>query len=101
MQPWLDAGGLPAGVEVISVSTAANSSRDNYPPDEWLAREGWSPPVLVDDGEGTVAEAFGLSAFPFWVLVDGEGTVVAQVGGMVDLDALGQALEALAGTGTG
>ncbi len=96
MQPWIDGGGVPAGVELVSVSTAANASRDNYPPDEWLEREGWSVPVLVDDETGTVADAFGLSSFPFWVLVDGEGTVVAQVGGMVNLDALGQTLGALA-----
>lgn len=46
-----------------------------------------------------MANAFGLSGFPFWVLVDGDGTVVAQVGGAVNLDALGAALETLAELG--
>ncbi len=96
MQPWIDDDGVPAGVELVSVSTAEDATRDNYPADEWLEREGWSVPVLVDDEAGTVAQAFGLSSFPFWVLVDGEGTVVAQVGGAVNLDALGPVLETLA-----
>ncbi len=99
MQPWLDDGGLPAGVGLVSVSTAEDPGRDNYPADEWLEREGWSVPVVVDDDDGTVANSFGLSAFPFWVLVDGDGTVVAQVAGAVDLDALGAVLATLVATG--
>ena len=38
-------------------------SRPNYPPDVWLASEGWTLPVLVDP-TNSVAQAYGLSAYP-------------------------------------
>ena len=53
----------------------------NYPPSEWFEAEQWPTQVLVDSSEKTIAEAFGLTGFPFWVLVDGEGTVVHRSSG--------------------
>jgi thiol-disulfide isomerase/thioredoxin len=80
VQAWLDQGGLDPSVDLISVATSIDPARPNYPPDAWLERERWSPPVLVDGG-GTVADRFGLSAFPYWVAVDREGKVVARATG--------------------
>jgi thiol-disulfide isomerase/thioredoxin len=80
VQDWVDGGGLPAGVDLVSVSTAVDDRRPNYPPAEWLEREGWTAPVL-DDADGVAAEAAGLSAFPYFVFVDGDGTVVARTTG--------------------
>ena len=65
IQAWVDGGGLPDGVELISVATAIDPSLPNYPPEAWLAREGWTAPV-INDVTGSVATAYGLSAFPFW-----------------------------------
>lgn len=72
---WHQSGGFLPGVEITSVATSTNPTRPNYPPDAWLAREGWAYPVLVDDGGFSAAQAYGLTAFPFWVLVDGNGIV--------------------------
>jgi thiol-disulfide isomerase/thioredoxin len=80
MQAWLDAGGAPEGVELISVATAIDATLPNYPPEEWLAREGWTVPVIVDR-TGSVATAYGLSAFPFWVFVNADGTVKGRMTG--------------------
>jgi cytochrome c biogenesis protein CcmG/thiol:disulfide interchange protein DsbE len=80
VQDWVDGGGLPAGVDLVSVSTAIDPRRPNYPPGEWLEREGWTAPVLVD-GQDQAAAAAGLTAFPFFVAVDGEGNVVARESG--------------------
>jgi cytochrome c biogenesis protein CcmG, thiol:disulfide interchange protein DsbE len=80
VQQWIDDGGLPAGVELVSVSTAIDANRPNYPPDRWLADEGWTAPVLVD-GDNTAAEAAGLSVYPFFVAVGGDGTVVQRTSG--------------------
>lgn len=96
VEAWLDGGGLPDGADLIGVSTGVDPGRTNYPPQAWLEAEGWSAPLLVDSEDGAVAEAFGLSAFPFWVILDGDGMVVARVAGGVDLAAVGQALESLA-----
>ena len=80
VQDWIEGGNLPGDVDLISVSTAIDPSRPNYPPDEWLEREGWTSPVIVDES-GAVADAYGLSAFPYWVFVNADGTVAARLTG--------------------
>jgi len=90
VQAWLDAGGLPEDVDLVSVSTAIDPNRPNYPPDAWLAREGWTPPVIVDP-TNTVADAFGLAAFPYFVFAHADGTVGARATGelaIADLEAI-------------
>ncbi len=87
VQDWVDGGGLPDGVDLVTVSTAADPRRPNYPPGEWLAGEGWTAPVLVD-GENTAAAAAGLTAFPFFVAVDADGNVVTRASGELTPDQL-------------
>lgn len=90
VQDWLDAGGLPEDVDAISVSTSIDPNRPNYPPEDWLAREGWTPPVIVDP-MGAVADAYGLSAFPYFVFVHADGTVGARTTGemsIADIEAI-------------
>ena len=87
VQAWLDAGGLPEGVDLISVSTSIDPSRPNYPPEDWLAREGWTPPTIVDP-TGAVADAYGLAAFPFWVFVGDDGTVRSRMTGELSINDL-------------
>lgn len=90
VQDWLDAGGLPEDVDIISVSTSIDPNRPNYPPADWLAREGWTPPVIVDPS-GAVADAYGLSAFPYFVFVHADGTVGARATGemaIADIEAI-------------
>jgi len=81
VQRWVDDGGLPPGVDLVTVSTAADDRRPNYPPADWLASEGWTAPVLADDADEAAAQAAGLTAFPFFVAVDAEGEVVGRVSG--------------------
>jgi len=85
---YLDAAQLPSGLEILSVATSIDPVRTNYPPSAWLEREGWQPPVLMDDAASTVAAAFGLRAFPYWVFVDGNGNVVRRFSGETDPAAL-------------
>ncbi|HET9611925.1 MAG TPA: TlpA disulfide reductase family protein [Acidimicrobiales bacterium] len=94
VQRWVDEGRLPDGVDLVAVSTAADERRPNYPPAAWLEREGWTARVLVD-GDDAAATASGVSAFPFFVAVDGGGTVVARTSGELtpeQLDALAATL---------
>ncbi len=81
MQAYINQNGLPEGVELVSVVTSTDPTRPNYPPSDWLAREGWTAPVYVDDAASSIGQAYGLSAFPYYVFVDGGGTVVARVSG--------------------
>lgn len=100
VQDWLDATTLPANVDFYSVATSINRTRDNYPPSAWLDREGWTPPVLVDDATSAVSNAFGLNAFPFWVFTAADGTVLARTTGGIspaDLDNIVATLQAQPG----
>lgn len=68
-------------VDVTVVATAVTPGRDEYPPSEWLAREGWDGTVLRDNGDSDAFAAYGLSAFPSTVLIDTDGRVAGRVDG--------------------
>jgi thiol-disulfide isomerase/thioredoxin len=87
--------GQIAGVDVTGVTTGTSAQNPNYPPSEWLDREDWDFPVLLDDARGTAANAYGLPAYPFMVFVDADGEVVGRISGQVaeeDLTAIFTAL---------
>lgn len=90
VQDWIDGGGLPEDVQLYAVATAIDESRPNYPPDVWLEREGWTPTTVVDDPSSSLAQAYGLNSFPFWVLVDADGTVSGRLAGSLPADQLDQ-----------
>jgi cytochrome c biogenesis protein CcmG, thiol:disulfide interchange protein DsbE len=87
IQQWVNGGGLPNGVDLVSVATGIDPNAPNYPPDAWLQREGWTSPVLVDPSN-SIAQAYGLPAYPYFVFVGADGKVVARtIGAPADLDA--------------
>jgi cytochrome c biogenesis protein CcmG, thiol:disulfide interchange protein DsbE len=90
-----DSGGT-TGVEVLAVSTRTNEDAPNYPASEWLEREGWPFPVIVDDGVGSVATAYGLANFPTIVFVDAAGNVAARAVGEIPEADLASMFSALA-----
>jgi cytochrome c biogenesis protein CcmG, thiol:disulfide interchange protein DsbE len=93
---WLDAGGLPDGVELTTVVTGLDASRPNWPPGDWLDEEGYDGRVLMDDAEGSVARGFGLPATPYWVALDGQGQVVHRSAGMLPQEQLDQLAQLVA-----
>lgn len=93
---WIDSGAAPADVEIVAVATGLDHTRPNWPPDEWLEREGWNGPTLVDDADGTVARSWGLGGTPYWVALDDQGQVVARVTGMLGQEQLTAMAEAAA-----
>jgi cytochrome c biogenesis protein CcmG/thiol:disulfide interchange protein DsbE len=95
VQAWLDSGGGVEGVDLYSVATSMNSSRDNYPSSEWLDREGWTVPVVVDDQENSIYIAYGAGGFPFWVFVNSDGTVAARAAGRLGIDQIEQFMNGL------
>jgi cytochrome c biogenesis protein CcmG, thiol:disulfide interchange protein DsbE len=97
VSPWLAEGGLRDDVALVAVSTGLDDSRPNWPPDEWFESEGFEDPVLVDDADGSVASAYGLTATPFWVGLDAQGQVVARAAGMLPVDQIEVLADAVAG----
>jgi thiol-disulfide isomerase/thioredoxin len=94
---WLPGATLPEGLDIISVSTGVNENSPNYPPSAWLDREGWTIPVILDDTRSSVAAAFGLSAYPYFVFVDADGKVVLRATGALPTATLEQIITQLAG----
>ncbi|HEX7222293.1 MAG TPA: TlpA disulfide reductase family protein [Candidatus Limnocylindrales bacterium] len=85
VQGWLNGGGSTGDVDLYAISTEADATRPNFPPETWLDREGWTVPTVVDDANSSIAQAFGLSAFPYWVFVDADGTVAGRAAGELSI----------------
>lgn len=83
-----ESGRLPADLEVIGVSTGVQQGQPNYPPSAWMAEKGWPWPVLADDEESTALLAHGATGFPFSVLLDADGDVLARTSGSAPADAI-------------
>ncbi len=98
VQEWLDSGGGVEGVELISVTTSANSGQPNWPPSSWLDREGWTSPNIRDDQGSSALRAYGGSSFPYWVFLNGDGTVALRVAGQTDIATLESIMTNLAGS---
>ena len=88
---------MPDDVELLTVSTSVKPGAEGYPPAEWLEEAGWTAPVLADDDLESVADAFGLSAFPFFVVVDADGTVVERASGELSTERFDALVEAAQG----
>jgi thiol-disulfide isomerase/thioredoxin len=103
LQDWVeDSGGLPADIDVLSIATGLDPSRGNYPPSEWLfGEEGWQFPVMIDDASSTIAGTYGLSAYPYYVALNGQNQVIARSSGELTVEQWeGFLATARAGAGT-
>jgi cytochrome c biogenesis protein CcmG/thiol:disulfide interchange protein DsbE len=79
-------GKLPGDVDLFAVSTGVDQTAPNYPPGAWLRKENWPVPTLVDDAQGSAAKAYGLSGFPYFVVVDASGKVVDRASGEIPVE---------------
>ena len=96
IEAWIKAGKLPRNVEIIVISTAVNEPRGNYPVSDWIVKEDVTPKVLLDDKDSGTAAKFGLTSFPYFVMTNGEGKVVARGTGEIPIETFGAAVDALA-----
>jgi cytochrome c biogenesis protein CcmG, thiol:disulfide interchange protein DsbE len=96
VQDWVDNGAVPDGVDLLSVATSIDPAAPNYPPDAWFQREGWTVPVIVDP-TNSVASAYGLSAFPYWVFIGPDGAVRARTVGELPIANLETVIRGLIG----
>lgn len=95
VQDWIDSGGLGDDVDMYGVTVATNRLQSNWPPQDWLESEGWTPPTIMDDENGTAVFAYGQSGTPFYVVLDGDNTVLGRLSGEVGVAGL-ETMKALA-----
>lgn len=96
VQAWLDGGGLPGGEPVRGRHRHRHRRRTPELPAHRLARRrGWTPPTLLDDDASRAGQAYGLTGYPYWVLLDGNGRVTGRHAGALPVDEIEQALSAL------
>jgi thiol-disulfide isomerase/thioredoxin len=69
--------------ELVTVSTSIDPSRGN-PLEAYLAESQFPFPVVVD-ANSDAAIKMGVSAFPFWVVTDGDGEVLLRTTGLLEL----------------
>ena len=84
---------LPDGVKLIGVPTSTNNGQPNYPPSAWLEREEWPFPVLVDSAEYDLGQAYGIGAFPAFVVVGPDGDVRFRAAGALTPEQLDQVID--------
>ncbi len=81
------------GVPFVAVLTASDPNVENFPPGQWLSREGWPAPAMVDSQpeSGQIPDAlraYGLAGYPFLVAIDADGNVAARSSGELGEDGL-------------
>ena len=72
------------GIDVYAVAAAGHEELPNYPPSSWLEGEDWPFPTMVDSAQSTAAAAYGLTGYPYFLLVDAQGKVVDRAEGELD-----------------
>lgn len=78
-------------VSLVTIATAVDPQTGPTPA-EYMASEGLSFPVGLDDEENTLAAGLGVQGFPTTYFVDPEGLVVAAASGELDPEAVDQIL---------
>lgn len=93
---YLADSGMPEGVSLVAISTSINRAQPNYPPSDWLDREGWTTPTMVDDASSRALSALGMTSFPGFVFVDADGRVVQRTTGELPAETFDQIVKSLA-----
>jgi thiol-disulfide isomerase/thioredoxin len=91
---WYEDGSVPEGLEVVGIATGSDSTRQNFPPSEWLMIDNdWPFAAMADSPQSVASETFGLNAFPFIVMVDEEGKVALRTSGEKGKDVIDQMVD--------
>jgi cytochrome c biogenesis protein CcmG, thiol:disulfide interchange protein DsbE len=89
--------GVPDNVDLTIVPTGSNSTAPNWPPSQWVKDIGLGTvQTVVDDQQQRIAAAYGLTSYPFMVMLDAQGKVVARRAGEQEDGFFAQAFSQLA-----
>lgn len=68
-------------VDFYSIATGTSPAKPNFPPAPWFEKEKYPYPVIADDVNASIANAYGLSSYPYLVFLDGQNKVISRVSG--------------------
>ncbi len=85
---WKESGQMPEGLELIGVSTGTRPDGPNYPPSAWLDAKGWPWPAMADSETAAAATAYGLTSYPYFVVIGADGTVKVRFSGEIEVEQL-------------
>ena len=77
-------GAIPDDLQVVGVGTAVDPTLPNYPPSEWFEAMDWPWPAMADDEQLSAFGAYGGTSFPYLVMLDADGNVIARQSGESD-----------------
>ncbi|HUG31688.1 MAG TPA: hypothetical protein VMM14_02255 [Acidimicrobiia bacterium] len=99
IQQWVEGGGLPEGVDLYGATVLTNRVRDGdtWPPQDWLAEEGWTSPTIKDDQAGSIVSAYGMTGTPTYVVLGPDNENLGRLSGEIGV----VGLNALAGIAAG
>lgn len=69
-------------VEFLAISSSATPGSEAYPPSSWFKGAKYTLPVLVDDNKNSASTAYGLRAFPYFVVLDQNMVVLTRESGI-------------------
>lgn len=87
---WYESGRVPEGLRVVGIATGTDQNSPNYPPSEWLVEFGWPFEAMADSPQFVARDTYGLSGYPYMVVVDGDGKVVLRTSGEKGADVIDQ-----------
>jgi cytochrome c biogenesis protein CcmG, thiol:disulfide interchange protein DsbE len=84
---WIAAGEAPLPVIMVSTGYRADAvgQGPTLEPADWLAGERWTAPVIADTADSQAAAAYGLTGFPYFVLIGDSGTVAGRSAGEISI----------------
>lgn len=82
---WLSRNDPPEGIEIVAVSTSVDSGAPNYPPSAWFEDVGWPELALRDSPTNVIGAGFGLTGFPYFVVIGPDGRVRLRVSGELSI----------------
>ncbi len=99
LAPFLNDSDSLDRVRMVTLLTSINEDRPNFPPHTWLDLEKWPVSSIVDTPSSQIATAYGVSSFPFFIVINDRGEIVLRMPGRLGVETLGRLLDAIGDMG--
>ena len=99
LAPFLNETDSLNRVRMVTLLTSINDERANFPPHTWLDLEKWPVPSIVDTPSSQIATAYGISSFPFFIVINDKGEIALRIPGRLGVETLSRLLDAIGDMG--